>query len=157
MGNVIKSKSQLVVGTNTLNVMGKIKYGSDFGGITSTPSMPEIIAHMVSSINETAMGDLIDNSSTPICTVSGLDITTNFGSHIVNDIDTIVADPTDTLFAKVSLLIDDTTGDPEVYIFIKTDGLYGNIPAGKIWAADLKEFSVPAAGTILIEIQNWIV
>ena len=81
-----------------------------------------------------------------------LDITTNVGSAIVDDVTSIVADPDDTKFALVSVIRDDGTGVLEIQVQEKVLGNYGGTPAGKTWECDVAEFSVVAAGTELVEV-----
>lgn len=85
-----------------------------------------------------------------------LKIRTNLGSAIVNDDYTVVADPDDEKFIKMSLVRDDTSTDLEILAFEKTTGEYASIPAGKTLELDLKEFLVVAAGTSLNLEQSWI-
>jgi len=87
---------------------------------------------------------------------TNLDIKTNVGSAIVNDIYAVTADPTDKKFIKMSILRDTGTSVLEIAAFEKTTGEYGSIPAGKILEMDLKEFSVIAAGTTLVLETSWI-
>lgn len=87
---------------------------------------------------------------------SDLDIRTNVGSAIVNDDYSVTADPSDKKFIKMSLVRDDTSTDLEIIAFEKTTGDYGSIPSGKTLIGDLKEFSVVASGTVLVEEQDFI-
>lgn len=88
----------------------------------------------------------------PIAVAALLDITTNVGSAIVNDVTSIVADPTNTKFVLVSVVRDDGTGLLEIQVQEKTTGSYAPTPAGKTWECDIAEFSVSAAGTALVEV-----
>jgi len=92
----------------------------------------------------------------PTCTDDGLDITTNVGSAIVNDIYAVIADPDDKKYIKMSVLRDDISTDLEIHAFEKTTGEYGSTPAGKTLVGDLKEFSVVAAGIVLVEEEDYI-
>lgn len=89
----------------------------------------------------------------PTCTASVLTITTDFGTYIVADSTVIVADPTDTKFVKTVLSLD-VSDNFQVESLEKTTGVYG-LPVGSS-PVDLKEFSVPAAGSTLTEVQNFI-
>jgi hypothetical protein len=94
--------------------------------------------------------DIKDNE--PTATASGLDITTNVGSAIVNDVTAITADPDDIKYVKVSVVRDDTSGDLEIQIEEKVLGNYSGTPAGKTFECEVKEFSLVAAGTDLVEV-----
>lgn len=87
---------------------------------------------------------------------SDLKVRTNVGSAIEDDDYTVTADPDDKKYVKISILRDDTSGDLEIYAFTKTTGEYGSVPSGKELESDLKEFSVVAAGTELVEEEDWI-
>ena len=156
MGNVTKAKAVLSSGHHVLNIMLRKKYTTDFGGISNTVVNSELIAHMVGSTNEAAVGTLMDAIATPTCTANLLDITVNYGTEIVSDVTSITADPTDVKHAKVHIAIDDVTGDPEVIVFTKTTGEYGAMTAGKTFGADIKEYSLAAGGTALVEINDFI-
>jgi hypothetical protein len=81
-----------------------------------------------------------------------LQITTNVGSAIVNDLTNIVADPAETKFVRVSVIRDDGTGALEVLVEEKTTGVYAGVPVGKTLEQIINEFSVVAAGTDLVEV-----
>jgi len=93
---------------------------------------------------------IVDTVPTAVATL--LDITTNVGSAIVDDVTSIVADPDDTKFCLVSVVRDDGTGLLEIQVQEKVLGNYGETPAGKTWECDIQEFSVVAAGTELVEV-----
>ena len=116
----------------------------------------QLAIHLTGSPSLTAADAILAAIQTPTCTSSLLDITVNVGTYLVNDVTSIVADATDELFAKASIVIDDVSGVIEVIAFTKTTGEYGSSPAGKTFCCDLKEYSVPAAGTALTEINNFI-
>lgn len=97
-----------------------------------------------------ALEQVKDNE--PTATASGLDITTNVGSAIVNDVTSITADPDDTKYVKVSVVRDDTTTDLEIQVEEKVLGNYSGTPAGKTLECEIKEFSLVAAGTALVEV-----
>lgn len=88
----------------------------------------------------------------PIAVAALLDITTNVGSAIVDDVTSIVADPTDTKYALVSVVRDDITELLEIQVQEKVLGNYAGTPEGKTWECDIAEFSVVAAGTELVEV-----
>jgi len=119
-------------------------------------SSNQLAIHLTGSPSLTAADAILAAIQTPTCTSSLLDVTVNVGTYLVSDVTSIVADPDDELFAKISVAIDDTTGVLEVIAFTKTTGEYGSPSAGKTVCADLKEYSVPAAGSALSEINNFI-
>ena len=117
----------------------------------------ECPAHPGGSTRDFVIEHIVEN--VPTCegnTPSDLTIRTNVGSAIVNDDYVVTADPTDKKFIKICILRDNLSTDLEIYAFEKTTGEYGNIPSGKSLEKDLKEFSVVAAGTVLVEEQDWI-
>jgi len=87
---------------------------------------------------------------------SDLKIRTNVGSAIVDDDYTVAADSTDKKFIRITLVRDNTSGLLEILAFEKTTDEYGNMPAGKSLEIHMKEFSVVASGTVLVEEQDWI-
>jgi len=99
------------------------------------------------------------STNQPTCVMnspSDLKIRTNVGSAIVNDDYTATAHESDKKFFKMSLVRDNTSGLLEILAFTKTTGNYGSMPSGKTLEFDLKEFSVVAAGTVLVEEQSFI-
>ena len=148
----------LVSGLNILDKIVRNKYGANSFGVTTHfgPSSDSLVVHLEDGQATTEADTAMAAIELPTCTHSALDITVNVGTYIVNDVTAIVADGAETKFAKVSIAVDNTTGAPEVYIFEKTTGVYGDLPAGKTFATDLKEYSVVASGTALTEINNWI-
>lgn len=87
---------------------------------------------------------------------SDLTIRTNVGSAIVNDDYTVTANPTDKKFIKMSLVRDNSTGLLEILAFEKTTGNYGSMPSSKTLEFELKEFSVSAAGFVLVLEQDFL-
>ena len=143
----------LVVDCRSMNA-----YPSNHLGVSSHfgVSSDETVIHLSGSPDTTAADDILTAVDMPTCTSSGLDITVNCGTYLVTDVTSITADPTETKYVKVVICIDDTSGDIDVCVFTKTTGEYGSVPSGKTLCADLKEYSVPAAGSTLTEIINWI-
>jgi len=133
-------------------------YGTDFNGAATGVglSSDEIHIFIEDAASQTDADAILSAVALPTCTDSGLDITSNFGTWIVNDVDSITADPTDTKFIKITIAIDDTTGDLEVIVFEKLNGVYGDMPAGKTFVCDLKEYSLVANGSTLTELSNGI-
>jgi len=155
MGNVSLAKT---AGTNTclqiINGRAKHEYPSNANG--STTHDGDIIIHLTGSPSETEANNILTAIALPTCTSSLLDITSNVGTYIVNDVISIVADPDNKKFVEVVVGIDDTTGVLEMFALEKTTGEYPGVPAGKTNLVKLKEFSVPAAGTALTETINYI-
>lgn len=141
-----------------LHGMGGKKYLAEFLGVSARfgVSSNQLAMHLDPAASDTDAVAALAAIQLPTCTSSLLDITVNVGTLIVADLTSIVADPSDEKFVKVSIAVDDTTGDPEVYVFEKTTGAYGDLPAGKTLCVDLKEYSVAAAGSALVEINDWI-
>lgn len=96
---------------------------------------------------------LAHEEPTPITAVAaGLDITTNVGSAIIDDVTSIVADPDDTKFCLVSIVRDNASQLLEVQVQEKVLGNYAETPDDKTWECDVSEFSLVAAGTDLVEV-----
>lgn len=116
----------------------------------------EVIAYLhdgeTTGLADTALAAI----ALPTCTTSGLNITTNVGTYVVGDVTAVTAHATETKYVKISIQINDSNGVVEVLSREKTTGEYAAIAAGKTFGADLKEFSVPALGTVLTEIEDYI-
>jgi hypothetical protein len=83
--------------------------------------------------------------------ISGLTLTVNINSIVVNDVTTVVADPTNTKFVNLCYVL--TAGDAlEVQAFEKTTGVYAALAAGDRIVKDLGEWTVPANGATLTEV-----
>ena len=134
------------------------EYPTEHAGASSRfgASDNQLAIHLTGSPSLTEADAILAAIQTPTCTSSLLAVTVNVGTYLVSDVTNITADPDDELFAKITVAIDDTTGVIEVIAFTKTTGEYGLPPAGKTFCADLKEYSVPAAGSTLTEIQDFI-
>jgi len=87
----------------------------------------------------------------PTATASGLVITANVGSAVVNDQTTITADPTDIKTVQVSVVRNDTTSLLEIVVRSKLTGEYSDF-SGVTLVEHIKEFQVVANGTVLTEI-----
>lgn len=159
MPNIISTKN--VGGVTAGNIMryrAKHEYPVEFSG-TSTGfgnDSDQIAIHLNGAPDETPAQVILTAIELPTCTASGLVVTSNVGTYIVADLTTVVADPDDTKFVKISVAIDDTTGVLEIIAFEKTTESYGNPPAGKTVCCDLKEWSVPALGTVLTLVTDFI-
>ena len=143
---------------NILDKVGAVKYPGKYHGSSSGfgASSNQLAMHIDDGETNTNADTALAAIEIPTCAHSSLDITVNVGTYVVTDVTSIVADGSDTKFVKVTVAVDDTTGDPEVVVYEKTTGAYGNVPAGKTHATDLKEYSVPASGSTLTEINDWI-
>jgi len=141
-----------------LKIVGENKYGADFTGASSHvgPDSDQVVIHLVDAADDTEAVAALAAVQLPTCSDSGLNITVNVGTYLISDVTNILSDPTDIKFVKVSILLDNATGLPQVYAFEKTTLTYGDVPAGKTFCCDLKEYSVPALGTALTEIKNFI-
>jgi len=141
-----------------LDRIGANKYTTEFEGAQTNfgPNDDQIAMKLADSASNTDADTALAAAALPVVSSSLLDITVDVGTWIVADLTSIVAYPSDTKFAKVAIAIDDATGNPEVYVFEKTTGAYGSLPGGKTFCVDLKEYSVPAAGTVLTELNDWI-
>lgn len=84
---------------------------------------------------------------------SGLTITTSINSIIVDDQTVIVPDVSETKYVMVSYIHNETTDVLEVVVFERLESTsYGDLAADERLVADLKEFSVVAGGTDLVEV-----
>jgi len=78
---------------------------------------------------------------------SGLTLTVNINSIVVDDITTVAADPTNTKTVNLCYVL---SGDTlAVQAFEKTTGEYAALAAGDRVVKDLGEWTVPANGTTL--------
>ena len=84
-----------------------------------------------------------------------LTIRTNVGAAIVNDDYEVTAHASLKKYIKMAVARDDTSGDLEILAFEKTTGEYGDPPSGKTVEAYIKEFSVVANGTELVEEEHY--
>ena len=113
--------------------------------------------HLRSGAETTHAETILAAIQKPTCTFSLLQITTNVGSYISGDTYDVTADADEKKWILTSVAIDDTTGVFEVLAFERLDSAqYGDVPAGKTLAGNLKEFSVVALGTELIQENNYI-
>jgi len=87
---------------------------------------------------------------------SDLTIRTNVGSAIVDDDYVVAPHSSDKKYIKMVLVRDDGTTDLEIKAFEKTTDEYASMPAGHTHIRDLKEFSVVANGTVLVEVEDFI-
>lgn len=117
----------------------------------------QLALHYSGSPSTTEANNILTAIQKPTCTHSLLAITVNCGTYLVNDVTNVTADPNDDLTFLVCIYIDDTTGNFEVFVFEKTiNEDYDLLQAGKTLATHLKEYSLTAAGTALVEIDDRI-
>lgn len=91
-------------------------------------------------------------NTVPTSVAASLQITTNIGTAVVNDIHNVTADPTNTKYVRISAIRDDGTNALEVLAEEKVLGEYGGVPGGKTLEVIINEFFVVAAGTDLVEL-----
>ncbi len=111
------------------------------------------------SVRDFVIEKVVDN--VPTCvgnSPTDLTIRTNVGSVIVNDDYLVEADPNDQKFILMAIARDDGTGLLEILAFEKLTEAeqYPDTPDGKTVEKNLKEFSVVAAGTVLVEEEDFI-
>lgn len=91
-----------------------------------------------------------DNVPTAVATL--LNITSNVGSAIVNDIISILADQNDIKHVRVSVVRQDSDSALSILAEEKVLGNYSGTPDGFTLEIEIAEFSVAAAGTELVEV-----
>jgi hypothetical protein len=141
-----------------LSCIGSIKYGAEYKGASTHfgSSSDQLAMHLSDGQVDTDAVAALAAAALPACSHNLLDITVDAGTWVVADVTSIVADPAEITTVKATIAVDDISGDPEVVIYEKTTGVYGNVPAGKTHCSDLKEYTLAAAGTSLTEINDWI-
>lgn len=139
-----------------MSLIGFAKYTSEFVGITSGlgPSQSLCVDLAIGASPADAI-TILSKSELPTVVAALLDITVNFGLYLVNDVTSIAADPSLLKTVKVTVGVHQTTGAVSVVVFEKTDGSYGDPPASTD-VVDFKEYTVPATGTVLTQINNFI-
>lgn len=84
---------------------------------------------------------------------AGLEITVNVDAVIVDDVTTVVADPTDTKLILVSMSYDKATDVFAVVVREKTTGQYADLLSpDEVLVEDFQEYSLVASGTTLVEV-----
>ena len=83
---------------------------------------------------------------------SGLVITSAATNLGLNDTATVVADTTLTKFVIIKLIYNSTSDSFSIQSFEKTDGDYSDLAADETLTANIKEYSVVANGTDLVEV-----
>jgi hypothetical protein len=153
-------KSLGKAGGQALDKRARHLYGANCNGVSwhsgggTIPAQATV--HLVDGQDPADAETLLTAIALPTCSHASLAITVDVGTLIVADVTNITADPTDLKSVKVALSKDDTTGALEVTVYEKTTGEYGAVPGGKTHVADLKEYTVVAAGSALTEVNDWI-
>lgn len=145
-------------GLRIINKKSLAEYPNDLIGASARVGTANdlIVIHLIGSPDTTAAVAILNSVELPTCEFSGLDITANVGTYIVNDITSVTADATNTKHILISIQIDNATKSIEVLAREKILGLYADIEAGKTFCCDLKEFSVVAQGTVLVLVKDFI-
>lgn len=81
--------------------------------------------------------------------VSGLSVTVNVNSLVVDDVTTITADANDEKFLMICYVFDDQADTLTIKAYTKTTGMYAPLETDEHLARCLGEWSVPANGTQL--------
>ena len=156
---LVKDAGTLVV-PKVLVEKAKIDYADPLdvlGGSTRLGASNDLIVlHLKDGASKTIADDLLDDVELPTVTSGSLNITSNVGAFIVNDVYAVTADGTYTKYILITIGIDDTSGDLEIIEFEKTTGEYDSAPAGKTVLMNLKEYQVVASGSSLTENANYI-
>ena len=84
--------------------------------------------------------------------VSGLVITVNIENLVDDDETTITADPSDTKYAKVCYVYDESADEFSVQVFERTTGLYDDLEPPEYLVEQMSEYYVVANGTELVEV-----
>lgn len=130
-----------------------VKYPAKIYGCSWSDA--DLTAHLHTGESTTIANTAMTGVENPAVTDSGLVITTNVGTLLVDDEHTVVADGSEITTIKISMFVNDTSGAIEAVAFEKTTGEYGSDPAGSSFICDLKEYTCPASGASLTEINDW--
>jgi hypothetical protein len=84
--------------------------------------------------------------------VGGLTITTNIEGLIVDDLTTVVADPTNTKYVRVSYVYNEATDSFSVEAYEKTTGEYALYEPPEYLVRQLGEWFVVANGSVLVPV-----
>ena len=143
-----------------IDAKGANAYPVEYEGcsVNLPPGYNEITMHLTGAPDPTDANAILAGVDLPTCAHALLAITVNAGTFLVNDVTNVVADPTLEKTLKVTLACVDATGDLEVVVYEKTEesDYAENPPAGRTHAADLKEYTLAAAGVSLQEVANFI-
>ena len=102
-------------------------------------------------IKKQVLGDPL-NGLTVTSVAAALVITTNIQNLVTDDETTVVADPDDEKFVKVCYVYNEDTDTFGIVAYEKTTGQYAALTPPEYLIRDIKEFSVGAAGTELVEV-----
>jgi len=144
-----------------INSVLNSRYGGQCYGVVNSWNHPintegTVTAQLTDDAPAAFATTFLNGLDNPSCDASGLDITTNFGTFIVDDVHSVVVDPALETRVKVTLAVEKGTWNLDVLVFEKTDGDYDDVPSTHETIAELKEFSLPAAGSELTELNDWI-
>lgn len=86
-----------------------------------------------------------------------MQINTDVGTEVIADTYLVVASGSEKKWVKMVLGMDDGSGVLEIFALERLDlQVYGSLPGGKTFVADLKEFSTPVSGTALTEEKSFL-
>ncbi len=125
-------------------------------------SPPEAIIHLVNEGSPTVTNadNLLTALQKPVVEPDGgtpLQINTDVGTEVVADTHLVVASGSEKKWIKMVLGMDDVSGALEIFALERLDSqVYGSLPGGKTFVADLKEFSTPVSGTSLTEEKSFL-
>ncbi len=155
MITVSNTKAINLNGFRALEEKSKQSYGTKYQGMTYHSDTNGISSFLDDGESSTNINTFVTDIADPTCTDSGMVITTDFSTLIVNDQHTAVADSVKKKFFKTDIYIDDTSGALEVVTFERKDpASYGEEPTDKTFVCTLKEYSTPANGTSLTLIYD---
>ena len=126
----------------------------------TTPEKDAVLAaelvELIASIKAIIKSRLTLDSSivgffTPAAT-AGLVITVDVAQLIVADQTTVVADPSLVKTVKVTIVFNITSDAFSIVVFEKTDGIYLDLPADERLSFNFGEWTVAAAGTVLVPV-----
>lgn len=126
----------------------------------TTPEKDAVLAAelvvLIDSIKEIIKSRLsldgsIEGFFTPVST-SGLIITVDVAQLIVADDTTAVADPSLVKTVKVTIVFNITSDSFSIIVFERTNGLYSDLTSDERLAFIFGEFTVAAAGTVLVPV-----
>jgi hypothetical protein len=132
-------------------------YAGNASGVSHDQDAGTTTVHIDDGEDDAAAIQLLADVAAPTCVPTGLTIRTNYGTLLVDDDTVVAAHATLEKFFLVEIVIDEASGDLETYVFEKTsESEYEALPAGKKGDGCLKEYSLPALGAVLTEIETFI-
>lgn len=141
-----------------VSILGESKFGGDMLGVGghagnsyAKPVLRMLLSNDVDQAGNDWAKDLLKKIDSPFMEVIGLQIDLSVGTLLAES-HTVIPDTNDEKSIKVSIIVDESTSTLEMLIREKVIGDYADIPAGKILAQDLKEYSCAANGTSLGEL-----